>query len=49
MPQGVRRNTRIRLIDKEWPKLEASFEAWLDPNNFDENGQQRASLTSFQS
>ena len=32
-------------IDTEWPALRAAFQAWLAPNNFDENGQQRNRLT----
>lgn len=31
-------------IDKEWPALQAAFEHWLDPSNFDEAGQQRSRL-----
>lgn len=32
------------IIDKEWPALQAAFIRWLDPANFDENGQQRVRL-----
>ena len=32
-------------IDTEWPALRAAFQAWLAPNNFDGNGQQRNRLT----
>jgi len=32
------------VIDKEWPLLERSFRAWLQPGNFDESGGQRRSL-----
>jgi RimJ/RimL family protein N-acetyltransferase len=35
------------IIDSEWPSLKAAFEAWLDPENFDETGQQKRSLASF--
>ncbi len=50
MYKGRNRDTAwFAIIDKEWPKLEAAFVAWLDPKNFNENGQQRASLSSFQS
>ncbi len=49
MYKGRNRDTAwFAIIDKEWPKLEAAFEAWLNPNNFDQDGQQRASLSSFQ-
>ncbi|MCB1756084.1 MAG: GNAT family N-acetyltransferase [Gammaproteobacteria bacterium] len=34
-------------IDKEWPKLDAAFTAWLDPANFDENGRQRQRLADL--
>lgn len=32
------------IIDKEWPKIRAEFEAWLDPKNFDAEGRQRRAL-----
>ncbi len=49
MYKGRNRDTAwYSIIDSEWPSLKAAFEAWLDPNNFDENGQQRAPLSSFQ-
>ena len=48
MYKGRNRDTSwFAILDKEWPKLETAFEAWLDPQNFDENGQQRATLSSF--
>lgn len=48
MYKGRNRDTAwFAIIDKEWSKLEVAFEAWLDPQNFDENGQQRACLSSF--
>ena len=34
-------------IDQEWPQLKGAFTHWLDPANFDENGQQRVSLSSL--
>nr|WP_114811837.1 GNAT family protein [Paraburkholderia kururiensis] len=33
------------IIDKEWPLLKQAFEAWLAPENFDDMGKQRQSLT----
>ena len=36
------------IIDSEWPALKKAFEAWLEPINFDENDQQRVSLSSLQ-
>jgi len=32
------------IIDQEWPALEQAFNAWLDVDNFDESGQQKARL-----
>jgi RimJ/RimL family protein N-acetyltransferase len=32
------------IIDSEWPLIRDAFEAWLDPENFDEGGEQRMSL-----
>lgn len=33
------------IIDSEWPKLRAGYEAWLAADNFDAGGQQQRSLT----
>lgn len=50
MYKGRNRDTAwYAIIDKDWPKLEAAFEAWLKPTNFDENGKQLESLASIQS
>ena len=32
------------LLDKDWARVKANFETWLDPANFDAQGQQRQSL-----
>jgi hypothetical protein len=32
------------MLDGEWPVVRAAFEAWLAPENFDEEGRQRRSL-----
>lgn len=32
------------VLDSEWPALRAGFEAWLAPENFDEDGKQLAKL-----
>lgn len=32
------------IIAEEWPLIKAAFEAWLDPRNFDEAGQQKRRL-----
>lgn len=43
--KGRNRDTAwFAAIDREWPALKAAFETWLDPANFDANGQQRLSL-----
>lgn len=34
-------------VDSEWPTLQATFEKWLAPENFDAGGRQRASLSSL--
>ncbi len=35
------------LLDKDWPRVKANFERWLDPANFDAAGDQRISLRSL--
>ena len=32
------------MLDTEWPAIRDRNERWLDPANFDENGQQRLRL-----
>jgi RimJ/RimL family protein N-acetyltransferase len=32
------------MIDKDWPTLRKAYEAWLDPANFDGDGQQKQRL-----
>lgn len=34
-------------IDAEWPRLQSAFEVWLAPENFDEVGRQRQSLSAL--
>ena len=34
-------------IDREWPALDAAFQRWLDPSNFDERGRQHTSLSTL--
>jgi RimJ/RimL family protein N-acetyltransferase len=36
-------------IDGEWPQLRQAFEAWLDPDNFNEDGQQKQRLSDLTS
>ncbi|MFG1345315.1 GNAT family protein [Xanthobacter autotrophicus DSM 431] len=39
--KGLSRDTAwFALLDDEWPRAKAAFEAWLDPANFDQNGRQ---------
>jgi RimJ/RimL family protein N-acetyltransferase len=35
------------MMDHEWPARRQGLQAWLDPANFDESGQQRQSLSAF--
>jgi RimJ/RimL family protein N-acetyltransferase len=39
-----RDTTWYAIIDEEWPALKQAYQAWLDPGNFDDDGQQRARL-----
>jgi len=48
MYKGRSRDTTwFSILDKEWPRVKRAFEAWLAPENFDERGQQRASLAAL--
>jgi RimJ/RimL family protein N-acetyltransferase len=43
--KGRNRDTAwFSIIDKDWPAVKAAFVAWLDPSNFDADGQQRQRL-----
>ncbi|MDE2446245.1 MAG: GNAT family N-acetyltransferase, partial [Alphaproteobacteria bacterium] len=43
--KGYNRDTAwFSIIDGEWPRIKAGFEAWLDPANFDAQGRQKAKL-----
>jgi len=43
--KGRNRDTAwFSILDHEWPRLRAGFDAWLDPANFDPGGRQRRSL-----
>lgn len=45
LPKGHNRDTGwFAAIDSDWPPLKANFEAWLHPDNFDTDGQQKQSL-----
>ncbi len=43
--KGQNRDTAwFAMIDQDWPRLRAAYQAWLAPGNFDAAGQQRARL-----
>jgi RimJ/RimL family protein N-acetyltransferase len=43
--KGHNRDTAwFSILDYEWPMIEENFERWLDPSNFDEQGNQKVSL-----
>jgi RimJ/RimL family protein N-acetyltransferase len=43
--KGKNRDTAwFAMIDADWPRLKAGYQAWLDPENFDEKGQQKSKL-----
>ncbi len=43
--KGRNRDTAwFSIIDIEWPRIKSGFEKWLDPNNFDDQGRQKAKL-----
>ena len=45
--KGRNRDTAwFAVIDRDWPRLRAAFEAWLAPENFDEDGRQRSPLAA---
>ena len=44
--KGRNRDTAwFSIIDSEWPAIRDAFQAWLDPQNFDQDGQQRQRLS----
>lgn len=46
--KGRNRDTAwFSILESEWPRLNAAFEAWLDPANFDADGRQRRSLSEL--
>jgi RimJ/RimL family protein N-acetyltransferase len=46
--KGRNRDTAwYAAIDAEWPALRQAFLAWLDPGNFDDQGQQRTRLSKL--
>ena len=46
--KGRNRDTAwFSLLDREWPRARAAFDAWLDPANFDADGTQRRGLADL--
>jgi RimJ/RimL family protein N-acetyltransferase len=46
--KGRNRDTAwYAILDRDWPALRRAFDAWLDPSNFDGQGQQRRSLAQI--
>lgn len=46
--KGRNRDTAwFSIVDSEWPRLAARFERWLDPANFDDQGQQLCALNAI--
>jgi RimJ/RimL family protein N-acetyltransferase len=44
--KGCNRDTAwFAIIDADWPGLKAGYEAWLRPENFEADGQQKSKLT----
>ena len=45
--KGRNRDTAwYSILDREWPAAKAEFEAWLGPDNFTAEGDQRSSLSA---
>lgn len=43
--KGMNRDTAwFAMIDSDWPTLKAAYQSWLDPDNFDDDGQQKVKL-----
>lgn len=46
--KGRNRDTAwYSIIDSEWPALQKVFQQWLSPDNFDNNGTQKTSLSKL--
>jgi RimJ/RimL family protein N-acetyltransferase len=46
--KGRNRDTAwYSILDSEWPRAKAAFQAWLDPANFDAAGKQRRGLAEI--
>lgn len=50
MYKGRNRDTAwFSIIDREWTQLKQAYKAWLDPNNFNADGQQLKRLEDYRS
>jgi RimJ/RimL family protein N-acetyltransferase len=46
--KGRNRDTAwFSVVDRDWPMLEAAFQRWLSPDNFDDVGNQRTRLSDL--
>jgi RimJ/RimL family protein N-acetyltransferase len=46
--KGRNRDTAwFSITDEDWPAIRSGFESWLKPENFDEDGRQRRSLSEL--
>jgi len=46
--KGRNRDTAwFSILDSEWPALKAAYQEWLDPDNFDGDGQQKKALSGL--
>ena len=46
--KGRNRDTAwFSMLDREWPARKEAFESWLSPDNFDDTGRQRATLSAL--
>ncbi len=45
--KGQNRDTAwFAMLDSDWPRLKAEYQRWLDPSNFDSEGQQKSKLVA---
>jgi RimJ/RimL family protein N-acetyltransferase len=43
--KGANRDTAwFAMLDRDWPRIRAAYERWLEPSNFDAAGRQRSKL-----
>ena len=45
--KGRNRDTAwYAMTDRDWPRISAAYDAWLDPDNFEADGRQRSPLAA---